>query len=106
VRDLLTVVVGLRGVSCERYRTYLAGAGVSSKCWISETCFAACMSCKVIPLQWRQVGKRRPLMTVAVGHVGVQGIVGDRINPGLRHDLARFALLRHAFSETEIIDDF
>lgn len=30
-----------------------------------------------------------------VRHVGVRRIVGDGVDPGLRHDFARFVFLRH-----------
>ena len=49
-----------------------------------------------MPLQWRHVGNRRPLMTVtSCGHVGVLRIVGDAVDPRLRDDLPRFEFLVH-----------
>jgi hypothetical protein len=48
------------------------------------------------PLQCRQVGNRRPLMTVtSCGIVGVHRIVRNRVDAGLRNNLARLVFLCH-----------
>jgi hypothetical protein len=64
---------------------------------------AAWPSGKLIPLQYRQVGNRRPSISRhLVRHVGMNGIVVDGADPGLRHDFARLILLRHAVLQIEL----
>jgi hypothetical protein len=60
-----------------------------------------------MPLQCRQVGKRRPLITVtSYGISACAGVVGDGVDAGLRHDLARLVFLRHKLSSRiKLIDD-
>jgi hypothetical protein len=52
---------------------YCAGACASSRWSISSTCLAAWASSKLMPLQCRQVGNRRPLITVTCGMSGWSG---------------------------------
>ena len=40
-----------------------------------------------------------------MGHVGVHGVVGDRIDPRMGHDLTRLVHLRHAVL-LKVIDEF
>jgi hypothetical protein len=40
-----------------------------------------------------------------VRHVGMEWIMGDLVDAGLRDDLARFVLLRHGWPSTKLIDD-
>jgi len=65
------------------------------------TCFAACTSSKVIPLQGEHVGNRWPFTTVSVRHVGMHWVVGHAetpdagtIWPGLKTAMARLLVLR------------
>jgi hypothetical protein len=65
---------------------YPAGACASSRGSISPTNFAAWANSKLMPLQCRQVGNRRPLITVTSSAFGARRIVCDRVDAGLRHD--------------------
>ena len=63
-------------------------------------------SSNLTPLQSRQVGKRRPLMTVtSCGMSAMHRIVRDPISAGLRHDFARLLVLRHVVLRSKLIDD-
>jgi hypothetical protein len=41
-----------------------------------------------------------------VRHAGMRGIVGDGVDAGLRHDLARLVFLRHGGPPIKLIHDF
>jgi len=84
---------------------YRPGHALSSSWPISPTRVAAWASRKVMPLQCRYVGNRRPLITDPVRHVGVLRIMRDGVAPdAARHRLActRAPLLT---SDVNSIDD-
>src|SRR5689334_6339564 len=60
-----------------------------------ETCFAAWGEFEPDSLAAPAGRKRRPFMTLPRAHLGMRGIVGDRVPAELWHDLVRLEFLRH-----------